>query len=170
MTTKQKTRINIIWIALIVTSLTLATMLFLSITYVYAATVEIPTYTFDNYTGYGFTYNGTTTFGYNTTTPMTDAFGNTVNTTQVPYKNGTITLDLIGYDKCVKESNATIIADANLQGTNVPANQEDLKDSMINGMDTCIIRGTISSESLKSSQMLQSLNNTLQSMFGGNDT
>ena len=61
------------------------------------------------------------------------------NITTIPYKNWTISLDLTAYPECVKEANARIIAGANLEGTNVPQNQERLRNMMLNEIGSCSV-------------------------------
>jgi hypothetical protein len=91
----------------------------------FAATLEIPTY--DKTTFPITDPNGTTTIDY----PDGAAI------ISVPYRNGTTSIDVIEYQKCMLNAEKTVEDTANLMGTNIQENSfKFVKDD---SMDFCIL-------------------------------
>jgi hypothetical protein len=91
----------------------------------FAATLEIPTYDKTTFPITG--PNGTTTIDY----PDGAAI------ISVPYRNGTTSIDVIEYQKCMLNAEKTVENTANLMGTNIQENSfKFVKDD---SMDFCIL-------------------------------
>jgi hypothetical protein len=91
----------------------------------FAATLEIPTY---NKSMFPITDpNGTTTIDYPDGAVIIS----------VPYRNGTTSIDVIEYQKCMLNAEKTVEDTANLMGTNIQENSfKFVKDD---SMDFCIL-------------------------------
>src|SRR4029453_15763957 len=103
----------------------MATAVFCSVFNSFAATLEIPTY--DKTTFPITDPNGTMKINY----PDGGAIIN------VPYRNGTTSIDVIEYQKCMLNAEKTVEDTANLMGTNIQENSfKFVKDD---SMDFCIL-------------------------------
>lgn len=91
----------------------------------FASTIEVPTY--DKTTFPITDPNGTTTIDY----PDGKAVIN------VPYRNGTTSIDVAEYQKCMLDAEKTVKNDANLMGTNVQENSFKFIED--DSMDFCIL-------------------------------
>ena len=91
----------------------------------FASTIDVPTY--DKTTFPITDPNGTTTIDY----PDGKAVIN------VPYRNGTTSIDVAEYQKCMLDAEKTVKNDANLMGTNVQENSFKFIED--DSMDFCIL-------------------------------
>jgi hypothetical protein len=103
----------------------MATAVLGSIFNLFASTIEVPTY--DKTTFPITDPNGTTTIDY----PDGKAVIN------VPYRNGTTSIDVTEYQKCMLDAEKTVKNDANLMGTNVQENSSKFIED--DSMDFCIL-------------------------------
>ena len=103
----------------------MATVVLGSVFNSFAATLEIPTY--DKTTFPITDPNGTTTIDYPDGAVIIS----------VPYRNGTTSIDVIEYQKCMLNAEKTVEDTANLMGTNIQENSfKFVKDD---SMDFCIL-------------------------------
>jgi hypothetical protein len=91
----------------------------------FAATIEIPTYE-------------------KTTFPITDPNGTTMIdypdgavVISIPYRNGTTSIDVAEYQKCMLNAEKTVNNTANLMGTNIQENSFKFVED--DSMDFCIL-------------------------------
>jgi hypothetical protein len=91
----------------------------------FAATIEIPTY--DKTTFPITDPNGTTTIDY----------PDGVAIISVPYRNGTTSIDVAEYHKCMLDAEKTVNDAANLMGTNIQDNSFKVVED--DSMDFCIL-------------------------------
>ena len=103
----------------------MATAVLGSIFNLFASTIEVPTY--DKTTFPITDPNGTTTIDY----PDGKAVIN------VPYRNGTTSIDVAEYQKYMLDAEKTVKNDANLMGTNVQENSSKFIED--DSMDFCIL-------------------------------
>ena len=91
----------------------------------FASTIEVPTY--DKTTFPITDPNGTTTIDYPDGAVIIS----------VPYRNGTTSIDVVEYQKCMLNAEKTVEDTANLMGTNIQENSfKFVKDD---SMDFCIL-------------------------------
>jgi hypothetical protein len=91
----------------------------------FAATLEIPTY--DKTTFPITDPNGTTTIDYPDGAVIIS----------VPYRNGTTSIDVVEYQKCMLNAEKTVEDTANLMGTNIQENSFKFVED--DSMDFCIL-------------------------------
>jgi hypothetical protein len=91
----------------------------------FAATLEIPTY--DKTTFPITDPNGTTTIDYPDGAVIIS----------VPYRNGTTSIDVVEYQKCMLNAEKTVEDTANLMGTNIQENSFKFVED--DSMDFCIM-------------------------------
>jgi hypothetical protein len=102
-----------------------ATVILGSVFNSFAATLEIPTY--DKTTFPITDPNGTTTIDYPDGAVIIS----------VPYRNGTTSIDVIEYQKCMLNAEKTVEDTANLMGTNIQENSFKFVED--DSMDFCIM-------------------------------
>ena len=91
----------------------------------FSATIEIPTY---EKTTFPITDpNGTTTIGYPDGAVVIS----------IPYRNGTTSVDVAEYQKCMLNAEKTVNNTANLMGTNIHENSFKFVED--DSMDFCIL-------------------------------
>jgi hypothetical protein len=102
-----------------------ATVILGSVFNSFAATLEIPTY--DKTTFPITDPNGTTTIDYPDGAVIIS----------VPYRNGTTSIDVVEYQKCMLNAEKTVEDTANLMGTNIQENSFKFVED--DSMDFCIM-------------------------------
>ena len=103
----------------------MATVVLGSVFNSFAATLEIPTY--DKTTFPITDPNGTTTIDYPDGAVIIS----------VPYRNGTTSIDVVEYQKCMLNAEKTVEDTANLMGTNIQENPFKFVED--DSMDFCIM-------------------------------
>jgi hypothetical protein len=114
--------INVVASAVIIV---MATAVLGSVFNSFAATLEIPTY--DKTTFPITDPNGTTTIDYPDGAVIIS----------VPYRNGTTSIDVVEYQKCMLNAEKTVEDTANLMGTNIQENSFKFVED--DSMDFCIL-------------------------------